>query len=90
MLLSAPQSPTSDTATMPTLTLHDDSRGVTHRLTSTETIIGRDPGCGLVFSGDDAATVSGTHARVFFSDNKWWLEDLRSSNGTDRGRQPRA
>jgi len=30
----------------------------------------------------DDETVSGTHARIFFRNNQWMIEDLHSTNGT--------
>ena len=41
--------------------------------------IGRDPGCD--FSLDDK-TVSNRHTRLSFHHSQWWVEDLRSKNGT--------
>lgn len=45
----------------------------------TEMIIGRDRGCDVVLSG---AEVSRRHARLFFRDGSWVLQDLESTNGT--------
>ena len=42
-------------------------------------IIGRDPSCDLSI---DDQTVSGQHARLAYHHNQWWIEDLRSRNGT--------
>jgi pSer/pThr/pTyr-binding forkhead associated (FHA) protein len=42
-------------------------------------LIGRDPSCDLCL---DDATVSAQHARLSYHHNQWWLEDLRSRNGT--------
>ena len=46
---------------------------------STETTVGRAPGCGVQI---DDARVSKLHARLFFHDGAWFLEDLGSTNGT--------
>lgn len=46
-----------------------------------ESLIGRDPACGLVIDGPRSKVVSGRHARIFFQDNTWWIQDL-SRNGT--------
>jgi pSer/pThr/pTyr-binding forkhead associated (FHA) protein len=46
-----------------------------------ESLIGRDPACGLVIDGPKSKVVSGRHARIFFQDNTWWIQDL-SRNGT--------
>ena len=42
-------------------------------------ILGREPDCD--FSVDDQ-TVSSQHARLSYHQQQWWLEDLRSTNGT--------
>lgn len=42
--------------------------------------LGRGGGCNLVLSDD--TFVSQVHARLFIRDNKLWLEDLGSTNGT--------
>jgi pSer/pThr/pTyr-binding forkhead associated (FHA) protein len=47
--------------------------------------IGRDPGCDYVL-GD--TTVSAQHARLSYRQNQWWLEDLRSTNGTLLNQEP--
>ena len=45
----------------------------------TEITVGRDPACECTLSSD---TVSARHARLNFHHNQWWLEDLKSTNGT--------
>jgi len=44
-----------------------------------EVVIGRDPN-NKVFIQDE--TVSAQHARIYFSDHHWWINDLNSTNGT--------
>jgi pSer/pThr/pTyr-binding forkhead associated (FHA) protein len=44
-----------------------------------EVIIGRDPHCEYPIPDE---TISAHHARLSFHHNQWWLEDLRSTNGT--------
>lgn len=44
-----------------------------------EVTLGRDPACDLSF--DDEA-VSARHAKLSFHHGQWWLEDLKSTNGT--------
>lgn len=44
-----------------------------------EIFIGRDPQND--FEIDDE-TVSGRHARIFYKNNQWFIEDLQSTNGT--------
>jgi hypothetical protein len=46
---------------------------------TTEVVLGRHRSCDVVFS-DDA--VSRRHARIFFRDGSWILQDLESTNGT--------
>jgi pSer/pThr/pTyr-binding forkhead associated (FHA) protein len=43
------------------------------------TIIGRNPECALILDDDFA---SGRHARIFYRDGAWFVEDLGSTNGT--------
>jgi hypothetical protein len=45
-----------------------------------EVTVGRGGGCTIVLSDD--TFVSQVHARLFLRDNKLWLEDLGSTNGT--------
>jgi pSer/pThr/pTyr-binding forkhead associated (FHA) protein/S1-C subfamily serine protease len=47
----------------------------------TEAAIGRDSSCAFVIEGPKSKVVSGRHARIFFQDNSWWIEDT-SRNGT--------
>ena len=44
-----------------------------------EITIGRDPTCECTLSSE---TVSARHARFSFHHAQWWLEDLKSTNGT--------
>ena len=46
---------------------------------SREVIIGRGPACDLIL---EDSTVSSHHARLFYRQGHWWLEDLHSTNGT--------
>jgi hypothetical protein len=41
--------------------------------------IGRDPACDIQLSDD---TVSNQHARLWYRNKQWWIEDLLSTNGT--------
>ena len=67
---------------MPQLTLVEKGSAKTHRVEGSEVLVGRDPACGIFLEGDGAKTVSGRHARFFFEDNKWYVEDAGSRNGT--------
>jgi pSer/pThr/pTyr-binding forkhead associated (FHA) protein len=44
-----------------------------------EVIIGRSPACAYTIHNE---TVSSTHARLSYHHDQWWVEDLRSTNGT--------
>lgn len=46
-----------------------------------EALIGRDPACGFVIEGPKSKVVSGRHARIFYQDSTWWIQDM-SRNGT--------
>src|SRR5687767_15010805 len=46
-----------------------------------EALIGRDPACGFFIEGPKCKVVSGRHARIFYRDNAWWIQDM-SRNGT--------
>lgn len=46
-----------------------------------EALIGRDPACGFFIEGPKSKVVSGRHARIFYQDNAWWIQDM-SRNGT--------
>jgi pSer/pThr/pTyr-binding forkhead associated (FHA) protein len=49
------------------------------RFTQPPVTIGRSPACEFHLA-DDA--VSSQHARLYYQDGHWWLEDLNSRNGT--------
>jgi len=53
--------------------------GETFHTSGDNTLIGRSPGCQIQI--EDPA-VSKQHARLYFSEGKWFVEDLNSSNGT--------
>lgn len=48
-------------------------------------IIGRDPASGFPLELD---TVSTQHARLYYQNEQWWLEDLGSRNGTFLNEHP--
>ena len=56
--------------------------GTSLPLRESGTVIGRNPECALVLDDDFA---SGRHARIFFRDDAWFVEDLGSTNGTFLG-----
>ncbi len=51
-------------------------------LATARTTIGRDPNNGVVLDDD---TISSEHAAIEVRDGRYWLEDLRSTNGTRLG-----
>ena len=50
-----------------------------YRFDLPEIIIGRDPVCDMVLT---ESTISAKHARLTHKHNHWWLEDMKSTNGT--------
>lgn len=48
-------------------------------------LVGRDPASDLHL---DDPTISARHARISFHHGQWWLEDLRSRNGTLLNQEP--
>lgn len=56
-----------------------ESDMVATRLTIPEITIGRDPSCNFPLNDN---TVSALHARLSYRQGQWWVEDLRSTNGT--------
>jgi pSer/pThr/pTyr-binding forkhead associated (FHA) protein len=65
---------------IPLLTLIPlDSDTAPQIFSNPEAIIGRDPHCEYSLPDD---TISAHHARFSFHHKQWWLEDLKSTNGT--------
>jgi pSer/pThr/pTyr-binding forkhead associated (FHA) protein len=58
-----------------TNTLDDQTR----TFTTTEILIGRSPTATYSVRNE---TVSSNHARLIYRQNQWWVEDLRSTNGS--------
>jgi len=58
---------------------------LTLRFNLPEVIIGRDPACDCVL---EESTVSAQHTRLSFRRGQWWVEDLRSTNGTFLNLEP--
>lgn len=44
-----------------------------------QVLVGRDPAAELYL---EDKTISARHARLYFEDTQWWVEDLGSTNGT--------
>jgi len=70
-----------------TLTLRRQAGDDTLSLSFTlaEIIIGRDPACDFIL---EDTTVSAQHTRLLFRQGHWWVEDLRSTNGTYLNQEP--
>ena len=66
---------------MPRIVLKDLENERTLTVPESEATFGRDPACSVVVDGTNSKVVSGHHARVFFQDDAWWIEDT-SRNGT--------
>jgi pSer/pThr/pTyr-binding forkhead associated (FHA) protein len=56
-----------------------------YRFTIPAVLIGRDPACDCVIND---STVSAQHARLIHRQGQWWVEDLRSTNGTFINQEP--
>ncbi len=75
---------------MPFLRLRDERSGEIHEFDCAEVGVGRDPGLQLSIAGEGRKIVSAHHARLFHRDNRWWLEDTASRNGTFLNDRPLA
>lgn len=62
-----------------TLVLEAEPEARRFQFSQTEVLIGRDPLCDLQIS---ESSVSSQHARLSYHHNQWWVDDLRSRNGT--------
>jgi pSer/pThr/pTyr-binding forkhead associated (FHA) protein len=78
----------ASTARVPVLRLEIRQKGqpaASHNFTQSEVLVGRDPLADVPLK--DKA-VSTRHARLSFHDGHWWIDDLRSTNGTRLNREP--
>ena len=66
---------------MPRIVLKDIETERVQSVADLEATIGRDPSSAIIVDGPKSKVVSGRHARIFFQDNAWWIEDT-SRNGT--------
>ena len=57
----------------------DDPENKSFKINQSEAIIGRDPNCKIHIADD---SISAHHARLYLQDEKWWVNDLNSTNGT--------
>ena len=55
------------------------------QFTALEAKLGRDPASDLVL---EDKTISAQHARLTYHHRQWWIEDLRSTNGTYLNEEP--
>jgi pSer/pThr/pTyr-binding forkhead associated (FHA) protein len=62
-----------------TLTVTNTLEDLTSNFTVSEVVIGRSPACSYNIQNE---TVSSMHARLSYHHDQWWVEDLRSTNGT--------
>jgi pSer/pThr/pTyr-binding forkhead associated (FHA) protein len=61
------------------LRIQGESTDETYQYKTREIFIGRVPSCELPLTSEK---VSAHHARLYFHNNQWWIEDLNSTNGT--------
>jgi hypothetical protein len=50
-----------------------------------QVLVGRDPAAELYL---EDKTISARHARLYYEDTQWWVEDLGSTNGTFLNKLP--
>ena len=72
-------SKTGEKDRIPTVRIEADHPQQSLVFSQPEILIGRDTENDLQL---DDETVSGVHARIFFRNNQWMIEDLHSTNGT--------
>jgi len=61
------------------LNVKSDMVETLYNLQQPQIIIGRDSECDLAVNNE---TVSSHHSRLNYNQDKWWVEDLQSTNGT--------
>jgi pSer/pThr/pTyr-binding forkhead associated (FHA) protein len=61
------------------ITLEQGADSKSWQFRTSEITFGRDPTCDCLL---EEATVSARHARLYFRQGQWWVEDLQSTNGT--------
>jgi pSer/pThr/pTyr-binding forkhead associated (FHA) protein len=61
------------------LTIQTGDTTQSRQFRGNEITLGRDPTCECILFSE---TVSARHARLAFHHSQWWLEDLKSTNGT--------
>lgn len=75
------QSKTLDSYQIPPITLQSDyeAHSANQTFTIPEITLGRNLTCDFCLEDH---TVSAEHARLIYRQGQWWVEDLRSTNGT--------
>ena len=74
------QSATLTRPRLPTIQLTSiDPQPQAKLFTRPQILVGRDPAAELYL---EDKTISARHARLYFEDTQWWVEDLGSTNGT--------
>jgi len=68
------------------ITIRDISQDEVRNFRDNEIFVGRDKLAQIRFQHDEA--VSNMHARLFYKENNWWVEDLLSTNGTFLNQNP--
>ncbi|KUK46105.1 MAG: hypothetical protein XD73_1022 [Anaerolinea thermophila] len=61
------------------LSVKIEDEEITKRFRQPEIILGRDPSADFSLNNE---TISLRHCKVFFRQKQWWVEDLKSTNGT--------
>ncbi len=67
------------------LSLQGDEPSAAYRFTIPEVLVGRDPACQCHLEDQ---TISAQHARLAYHHSQWWVEDMRSRNGTFLNQEP--
>ena len=68
------------------ITIRDISKDEAQHFRENEVFIGRDELAQIRFQHDEA--ISNMHARLFYKEKNWWVEDLQSTNGTFLNQDP--
>ncbi|MGB9586091.1 MAG: FHA domain-containing protein [Anaerolineales bacterium] len=64
---------------LPSISILELENGQSYQFKKMQIIIGRDLSCDLCLSDN---TISAQHTRLAYHHNQWWIEDLKSTNGT--------
>ena len=67
------------------LTLEGATPEKSFHFTTATILIGRDPACECHL---EEITISSKHARLYYDLSQWWVEDMRSTNGTYLNQEP--